>query len=144
MTEKVNHPLHYGGDTPYEHVKVMENWGMTNNAFLYNATKYICRAGKKGNPDKVAEDTQKAMWYIRREIALSEIVRETGACWYYRGPVGELIPSVTDVSKAWELDYNLQFALTGIVSYWQRSVNHPSGVLSDVLIRLAMVLGTTI
>ncbi len=36
---------------------------------LGNAMKYICRAGKK-NPEKTAEDLQKAVWYINRYITL--------------------------------------------------------------------------
>lgn len=51
MTERVNHPAHYGGDTPYEHVKVCLAWGLDRFAFLYNCTRYICRAGKKGIPN---------------------------------------------------------------------------------------------
>jgi hypothetical protein len=62
--EKVNHPSHYGGDTVYEHIKVVEAWGL--NYALGNATKYIARAGKKtANP---IEDLKKAQWYIQHEI----------------------------------------------------------------------------
>ena len=39
--------------------------GLTANAYLWNAVKYISRAGKKG--DKV-EDLKKARWYLDREI----------------------------------------------------------------------------
>jgi hypothetical protein len=65
-TEKINHPLHYGGDTIYEHIKVVEAWGLGYN--LGNATKYISRAGKK-DPAKHLEDLEKARWYLDREIA---------------------------------------------------------------------------
>lgn len=63
--EAVNHPPHYGGgDNPYEHIKVCRAWGL--NYELGNATKYICRAGKKSeNP---IEDLKKAAWYIKAEI----------------------------------------------------------------------------
>lgn len=63
MTEAVNHPQHYGGDTPYEAIKVIEAWGL--NFHLGNAVKYISRAGKKGNKE---EDLKKALWYIQREL----------------------------------------------------------------------------
>ena len=43
--EAVNHPAHYGGDTTYEVVKVIEAWGL--GFHLGNAVKYIARAGKK-------------------------------------------------------------------------------------------------
>lgn len=66
-TETVNHPLHYGGDTTYEHIKVVEAWGLGYN--LGNSTKYMVRAGKK-DPNKELEDLEKARWYLDREIAL--------------------------------------------------------------------------
>lgn len=64
LADPIN-PSHYGVGSLYEHVKVMEAWGLVNNAFLYNATKYICRAGKK---DDAIEDLKKAQWYLDREI----------------------------------------------------------------------------
>lgn len=46
MTEKVDHPQHYGGkDNPYEAIKVIEAWNLGFN--LGNTVKYISRAGKK-------------------------------------------------------------------------------------------------
>lgn len=62
--ETVNHPTHYGGDTVYEHIKVVEAWGL--NYALGNATKYIARAGKK--TENAVEDLRKAIWYIQHEI----------------------------------------------------------------------------
>lgn len=65
MPEAVNHPQHYGGeDNPYEHIKVSNAWGL--NYELGNATKYICRAGKK--TPSALEDLKKARWYIDYEI----------------------------------------------------------------------------
>jgi len=64
MADSVNHPAHYGGDTVYEHIKVVEAWGL--NYALGNATKYIMRAGKK--TDNPLEDLHKAIWYIQHEI----------------------------------------------------------------------------
>jgi len=63
--EMVNHPAHYGGgENPYEHIKVCDAWGL--NYRLGNATKYICRAGKKS--DHTLTDLRKALWYIQSEI----------------------------------------------------------------------------
>jgi len=63
--EAVVHPQHYGGgDDPYEHIKVVQAWGL--NYELGNATKYICRAGKKH--DNVLEDLRKARFYLDYEI----------------------------------------------------------------------------
>ncbi len=63
MQEAINHPAHYGGDTTYETIKVIEAWGL--NFHLGNAIKYISRAGKKGAS---VEDLEKAAWYLAREI----------------------------------------------------------------------------
>lgn len=73
MDEQVDHPSHYGGsDDPYEHVKVALAWGLDRSAFLYNCTKYICRAGKKGD---LLTDLRKARWYLDREIERIEKTR---------------------------------------------------------------------
>lgn len=66
--ETVNHPDHYGGDNVYEVIKVLEAWGLNENARLWNAVKYIARAGKK-DPSKTLEDLMKARFYLDREIA---------------------------------------------------------------------------
>jgi len=63
MTETVNHPAHYGGDTPYEAIKVIEAWELGFG--LGNAVKYIARAEHKGNQ---LEDLRKAAWYLQHEI----------------------------------------------------------------------------
>lgn len=61
--EAVKHPDHYGGDTLYETIKVIEAWGL--DFCLGNAVKYISRAGKKGDE---LTDLRKAEWYIQRRI----------------------------------------------------------------------------
>jgi len=42
MSEAVNHPPHYGGDTTYEAIKVIEAWNLGFR--LGNVLKYIRRA----------------------------------------------------------------------------------------------------
>lgn len=69
MTEQINHPRHYGGDTTYEVIKVLQAWGLHTSFSLGNAVKYISRAGKKGGPDQYIIDLQKAQWYLSWEIA---------------------------------------------------------------------------
>jgi hypothetical protein len=63
VDEAVNHPLHYGGDTPYEVIKVCEAW-MSREEFIgamkFQIWKYTARAGKKGPAN---QDYQKAHWY---------------------------------------------------------------------------------
>lgn len=61
--EHVNHPSHYGGDTPYEAIKVIEAWNL--DFHLGNTVKYISRAGKK---DNLLQDLKKAKWYLDRKI----------------------------------------------------------------------------
>lgn len=63
--EHVNHPSHYGGDTTYEAIKVIEAWEL--GFCLGNTVKYISRAGKK-DPTRTIEDLEKAKWYLDREI----------------------------------------------------------------------------
>lgn len=71
MTEKkdnVNHPDHYtcGG---LEVIDVIEAKDLGYH--LGNAVKYILRMGLK-DPDKWAEDLEKAVWYIERYIQFRE------------------------------------------------------------------------
>jgi hypothetical protein len=63
MTGDIDHPAHYGGDTTYEAIKVIEAWGL--GFCLGNCIKYICRSGRK---DDAVADLEKALWYLRREI----------------------------------------------------------------------------
>jgi hypothetical protein len=67
MSEAVNHPPHYGGDTTYEAIKVIEAWQLGFR--LGNVLKYIRRTGDKG--DRI-QNLQKARWYLDREIAAVE------------------------------------------------------------------------
>jgi Protein of unknwon function (DUF3310) len=69
MSEAVNHPQHYGGDVLHETVKCLEACGLESDALLWNAAKYICRAGKKTD---ALEDLKKARWYLNRRIAVME------------------------------------------------------------------------
>jgi hypothetical protein len=66
--EMVNHPIHYGGDTEYECIKVLKAW-MTKDEFIGfckgNALKYLCRSGKK---DEILQEYNKAKWYIEKMI----------------------------------------------------------------------------
>lgn len=68
LTEKVDHPLHYGGDTEYECIKVLKAWLTPEQykGFLRgNAVKYLCRVGKK---DGEKQELEKARWYISKLI----------------------------------------------------------------------------
>lgn len=65
LMDSVNHPQHYGGDTTYEAIKVIEAWGL--DFCLGNALKYISRAGHKPGTQRT-EDLQKSIWYLLYEI----------------------------------------------------------------------------
>jgi len=69
MTEKVDHPDHYGGkENAYEAIKVIEAWDL--GFHLGNVVKYISRAGKKTK--NTTEDLKKAKWYLERYLLLEE------------------------------------------------------------------------
>ena len=59
---QVDHPAHYGGDTPYEVIKVLEAW-LNHDEFVGflkgNIIKYNARARRKGGD----QDYAKAAWY---------------------------------------------------------------------------------
>jgi hypothetical protein len=67
VTEKINHPPHYGGDVKFEAIKVIDDWGLGFSAG--NALKYILRAPHKG---AMLEDLQKAQWYLRHAAQIDE------------------------------------------------------------------------
>lgn len=65
--EMVNHPSHYGGDSRYEVIKVIEAHKLNFN--MGNAVAYVLRADHK---NRAVEDLRKAVWYLNREITLRE------------------------------------------------------------------------
>lgn len=60
----VNHPPHYQAANGMEAIDVIEAFGLGFN--LGNVTKYILRAGRKGD---AVEDLKKARWFLDLEIA---------------------------------------------------------------------------
>ena len=69
MTEKIDHPDHYGGkENTYEAIKVIEAWDL--GFHLGNVVKYISRAGKKTK--NTNEDLRKAKWYLERYLLSEE------------------------------------------------------------------------
>lgn len=63
----IANPTYYGGDSTYEVIKVCEAWGFDKDAYLFNVTKYIARAGKKNKSSEI-EDLKKAAFYLNRKI----------------------------------------------------------------------------
>lgn len=68
----VNHPAHYGGDTQYEAIKVIEAWCLGFN--LGNTLKYIRRATDMNriHSGKSIADLEKAVWYLQRQIEIAK------------------------------------------------------------------------
>lgn len=66
VNDMINHPSHYQGNG-MEAIDVIEAFDL--NFRIGNAVKYILRAGLKYNK---IEDLKKAIWYIDREIKLTE------------------------------------------------------------------------
>jgi len=66
MSSEVSHPAHYNSGK-IEVIEAIEDWKL--NYHRGNAVKYIARAGKK-DPAKEAQDLEKAIWYLQREVEL--------------------------------------------------------------------------
>lgn len=87
--EDIEHPAHYADGREYEPIDVIRDWGLGFN--LGNATKYISRAGRKG--DAVA-DLRKAVFYLEHEIA--SLVREAATAAVPQE--AETVPAATDTA----------------------------------------------
>lgn len=70
--DPVNHPSHYT-DGKYECIDYIESMGYNRDGYLFNAVKYISRAGKK-DPNKRDEDLEKAIWYLERKQQFCKIL----------------------------------------------------------------------
>jgi len=62
---EINHPKHYNAGK-IECIEFLEDQFM-DRPHEWNAVKYICRAKHKG---KELQDLEKAIWYLRRKLAL--------------------------------------------------------------------------
>jgi len=95
MSNLVNHPPHYGGDTPHEVIKCLAAWGLESDVLLWNAVKYIARAGKKG--DKLT-DLKKALFYLQRRIDAIEATMAQAPRKHLGIPITE---NTCDYSLCW-------------------------------------------
>jgi hypothetical protein len=114
MSDNVNHPAHYGGESnPFEVIKVIEDlqssYGIREVRFgfcLGNAIKYIARAKKK---NAELEDLKKAAWYLRRlASAYGHQLSSVHGVFFMRYDFSE-------VCDAWELDHELRDVFIRIV-----------------------------
>lgn len=87
--ESVEHPHHYGGDTTYEAIKVIEAWDL--NFSLGSAIKYICRLELKEDP---IENLKKARKYLDFEIARREALKAALPAWVTKHTPDELAAKI--------------------------------------------------
>lgn len=59
----------FGKDGEYEVFKVLDAWGLWNDAALFNVIKYVARARHKG---RFLEDLKKARVYLDQRIKMEE------------------------------------------------------------------------
>jgi hypothetical protein len=72
IKKNVEHPAHYGGaDNPYEAIKVLREWQLDEDAYLWNVGKYLSRAGHKDGNSPL-QDLMKARYYLDYKIRLLE------------------------------------------------------------------------
>lgn len=72
IKKNVEHPSYYGGaDNPYEAIKVLREWQLDKDAYLWNVGKYLSRAGHKDGNSQL-QDLTKARWYLDYKIQLLE------------------------------------------------------------------------
>lgn len=70
IKKNVEHPSYYGGaDNPYEAIKVLREWQLDKDAYLWNVGKYLSRAGHKDGNSKL-QDLMKARKYLDYKIRL--------------------------------------------------------------------------
>ncbi len=115
--ETVNHPAHYGGDTKYEAIKLIVDWGL--KFCSGNALKYIIRAKHKGT---YGECLRKALWYLDYAIKIDELQSVADAF--------ESMPTLTpgDAAMFWFPnmgDIDLRAAVVAIANFdWERARRH--------------------
>jgi len=72
MEEKgINHPSYYGGDNPYECIKVLQEWLTVEEfegALKFNVFKYLHRYREKHG----IKDLKKAQWYLNYLVEFLE------------------------------------------------------------------------
>ena len=67
FTQEINRPSHYGSKSGRDVIDVCEDFGLMENAYVFNIFKYLVRAGKKDNNSEL-QDAMKARVYLNRYI----------------------------------------------------------------------------
>lgn len=67
ITQEINRPKHYGSKSGRDVIEWCEDFGLMENAYIFNIFKYLCRAGKKSENSEL-QDAMKAKVYLDRYI----------------------------------------------------------------------------
>lgn len=67
IIQEVKRPEHYVSKSGKDVIDWLEDFGLMNNAYIFNVFKYLARAGKK-NGNSELQDVLKAKEYIERYI----------------------------------------------------------------------------
>ena len=81
INQEIDKPSHYGSKSGRDVIDWCEDFGMMENAYVFNIFKYLCRAGrKKGNSE--LQDALKARVYLDRYI--QRLQKECGGLQHER------------------------------------------------------------
>ena len=67
INQEIDHPRHYASKSGRDVIDWCEDFGLMDNAYVFNIFKYLCRAGKKSK-NSVLQDALKARIYLNRFI----------------------------------------------------------------------------
>ena len=67
INQEIDHPRHYASKSGRDVIDWCEDFGLMDNAYIFNIFKCLCRAGKKYNNSKL-QDALKAEVYLKRYI----------------------------------------------------------------------------
>ena len=67
INQEIDHPRHYASKSGRDVIDWCEDFGLMDNAYVFNVFKYLCRAGKKDNNSEL-QDALKAEVYLKRYI----------------------------------------------------------------------------
>ena len=67
INQEIDHPRHYASKSGRDVIDWCEDFGLMDNAYIFNIFKYLCRAGKKSK-NSILQDALKARIYLDRFI----------------------------------------------------------------------------
>ena len=67
INQEIDKPGHYSSKSGQDIIDVCEDFGLMENAYVFNIFKYLARAGKKENNSEL-QDALKAQIYLNRYI----------------------------------------------------------------------------